>query len=125
MGKTAGFHRGIFRIRGRYQPDALFADPSGNYLLVGDAKNADNETTSNSATLKRILNYFQWFHQLLGNPYVGGRLALATNTAEDAEKWVMMLNVLAETVGISASLPPKSPNFRAQHYTEKTWIVFW
>jgi hypothetical protein len=120
-----GFVKEYSQLPDDSEPDALFVDSTNSFLFVGDAKNAENEKTGTSATVSRIINYTQWFAKLLGNPYLGGIIALATNDEKEAVKWAVLLNVLAEAAGISSTLPPKDPDFKIEHYADKTWIVFW
>jgi hypothetical protein len=92
-------------------PDVLRTD-NDKYLFVGDAKNAKNENTSNSQTIIRIFGYIKRFASLLGNPYSGGIIAIATNTNEAANEWVFALNTLCRLAEIQSNGYP--PNFQVE-----------
>lgn len=86
------------------KPDVLGGMESEDYLFVGDAKDFENEDSSNSPTVQRIQGYFFEFAGLLGNlGYKGGILAIAANSSEAASDWVVTLNALANAAGIRSS----------------------
>jgi hypothetical protein len=122
--------RGYMKVYPQFQdgctPDVLRTNVSRRFLFVGDAKDATNETADNANTLERISGYFKNFHDLLGPElYSGGELAIATNDAQEATRWVGALNVLARQARIVAGDDSK-PNFAVEPLPEhSTWIIHW
>ena len=108
------------------KPDVLMGFSDELYLFVGDAKDSNNETTSNSETLLRIQNYFCEFAKLLGpGHYKGGILAIATNSLESAKEWEPALNILARIANITGE-NGTPPDFKIENTNpEKSWIIWW
>lgn len=109
------------------RPDVLLWNSRANYLFIGDAKNASNETSSNAATRNRIRDYFFEFARLCREgKNSGGLLAIATNDAGEAAKWVPTLNEFARDAGL-ARAGSGEPDFKvvAPEGTSKTWIICW
>lgn len=77
------------------RPDVLRTDSKKTFLFIGDAKNPENETSQNSETCSRLDNYFKEFAEFLSAGWLGGNLAVATNSESEARNWVSVLNVLA------------------------------
>lgn len=106
-------------------PDVLRTDNSKQFVFVGDAKNADNETKNNPATLRRLQNYFTQFAGCLRQGYKGGFFAIATNSESEAKNWIPALNFLAKAAGITGSLN-RPAIFRVVRLAgKKTWIIYW
>ena len=104
-------------------PDALRATEDNQYLLVGDAKDSENETVATSNTMSRIAGYIANFRGLLSH-YKGGRIAVATNSSAEAAKWVPVLNTLAGAACISGG-DDTAPNFQVLQFKPRTWIIWW
>lgn len=99
------------------------ADSEDTLLLVGDAKDSSVETTDDSATVSRIGGYIRNFASQLSH-YMGGTIAVATNSADEAAKWVPVLNTLAKAATLTdASHRP--PDFKVDHFATRTWVVRW
>ena len=109
------------------EPDVLRHHSVSKMLFIGDAKNAENETASNSDTVQRIGGYIQEFANLLKGPSVrGGIIAIATNDAQAAQDWVTTLNVLCTRSGITGGAENAPPHFTVQKLQDKnTWITWW
>jgi hypothetical protein len=106
-------------------PDVLRTD-NAKHVFVGDAKNADNETQDNPATLQRLQNYFEQFAACLRQGYKGGFFAIATNSESEAKKWIPALNFLAKAAGLTAGTLKRPPSFRVVRLVgKKTWIIYW
>lgn len=121
-----GYPAGQAGLPSGRMPDVLRYDPEMRHLFVGDAKNADNETPSNSATIQRIAGYVQEFGKLLTSPAVrGGIVAIATNVAEEAEEWVLPLNLFCVMSGIK-DVDGNGADFQVIKLDGKnTWITYW
>lgn len=118
-----GFPKSYKRFTSGEEPDVLRATPDDKYLFVGDAKHADNEDPDNSQTLERIERYIKKFASLLGKPYDGGRIAIATNSESAAVEWVKALNFMCKRAGISANGNP--PDFQVTKVDGSTWVIQW
>ncbi len=96
------------------------------YIFVGDAKDSNNETSSNNETLSRIQNYFCEFASLLRQGYCkGGILAIVTNSLESAKEWVPALNILARIANITGE-NGTPPDFKIENTNPgRTWIIWW
>jgi hypothetical protein len=108
------------------EPDVLRTGENDfhSYLFVGDAKNSENETVDNSETVSRIQTYFHQFGRLLSK-YEGGCLAIATNSVEEARRWVPVLNILARAAKLTSGVPTP-PDFRVVQIPGKnTWVTYW
>lgn len=108
------------------RPDVLRYDPGTRQLFVGDAKNAGVETTRNPLTVRRIAGYVREFARLLDGPKVeGGVIAVATNDADEAEEWVLALNLFC----VMSRLTDHGGNgadFQVLKLPDKdTWITWW
>jgi hypothetical protein len=107
-------------------PDVLRYDSELRHLFVGDAKDADVETTSDSATVQRIAGYVREFGHLLGGTQVdGGIVAIATNDAAEAEKWVLALNLFCVMSSITAGDDSGADFHVIKLENKNTWIVWW
>jgi hypothetical protein len=104
-------------------PDALRAKPNAPYLFVGDAKDAKTETIDVTDTVSRIGGYIKNFALLLAQ-YKGGIIAVATNSAKEAARWLPTLNTLAQAANLTDGTGGQ-PNFKIDHPKAKTWIVWW
>jgi hypothetical protein len=115
-------------FRSGVRPDVLHEceGDAGSYLFVGDAKDGANQTSRTPETVRQIRRYFDEFGALLGQSgYRGGLLAIATNSAEEAERWVVALNILAAAAGLQ-STPSGEPDFSVVETSPgETWIVSW
>lgn len=107
------------------KPDVLRSDASRQYYFIGDAKNSANEGARCSETRKRISAYLENFGQLLCKGVKGGTIAIATDSAEEADRWKISLLVLSWWAGING--PGNSaPAFSVEKLPEKnTWIIYW
>lgn len=110
------------------KPDVLLWSRQGQYLLLGDAKNASNETPANRETLIRIKNYMEVFaeccHINNAQRLSGGILAIATNSKEAATGWIYALNQLANLAGLTDG-DGGLPNFQVAQHDAKTWVTWW
>lgn len=109
------------------EPDVLRYHTESKMLFIGDAKNAENETPSNSETVRRISGYIQEFADLLKGPSVrGGIIAIATNDANAAQEWATTLKVLCVRACITGSTANSPPAFTVNKIQNKnTWITWW
>lgn len=106
-------------------PDVLLGtDEVPSHLFVGDAKDAENETADVFATWERIRGYIRDFAALIGKTRIrGGIFAICTNTRKAAERWVPLLNLMAESERLSEGVDP--PNFLVTELDAQTFIVSW
>ncbi|HLJ12652.1 MAG TPA: hypothetical protein VKU82_15765 [Planctomycetaceae bacterium] len=82
-------------------PDVALKSIDGQ-ILVGDAKDANNERVGNSATFGRIFSYQSAFGKMLneGRACVG-KFVIATNDPDAAQEWVRALNYNANLFGVA------------------------
>ncbi|MEK8019164.1 MAG: hypothetical protein VSS75_020020 [Candidatus Parabeggiatoa sp.] len=108
------------------KPDVIRSDENES-LFIGDAKDATNETPSNTKTVKRIKNYIQQFALLLDKKKRrAGIIAIATNNEQAAKNWVTTLNTLCIEAGITDPRTNSEPNFDITKLQKKnTWIIWW
>lgn len=106
------------------RPDVLRTDSEDNLVFIGDAKNADNETSRNSATVSRIYSYMSQFSNLVAGSYNGGTFAIATNSHEEALNWRSSLNLMAALYSL-VDANGRQPDFAVEKLSEHTWVVFW
>jgi hypothetical protein len=105
------------------EPDVLRVNPSKVLLFLGDAKDAENETSSRRDTLLRIQGYLGEYAALL-ETFKGGVIAIATNNEDAANNWVGALNLLTKAAGIVGS-DNAPPRFRVEQTGSSTWIAYW
>jgi len=124
--ETKGYVTVYAELPNGARPDVLRTTKDEDYLFVGDAKDAANETPDNEDTLERLAIYIDEFSSLLGNPsYKGGMIAIATNDAGIAEEWIPALNTLACKAGVTGPNGVR-PCFKIiKLKDENTWIIGW
>jgi hypothetical protein len=108
------------------RPDVLRTTKDKEYLFVGDAKDAANETPDNKDTLVRLAIYIDEFSSILGNSgYKGGIIAIATNNADIAEQWIPALNTLACKASLTGPNGARPAFKTIKLKNERTWIIAW
>ncbi len=122
--KKKGYTYPYGRLADEVIPDVVKGNDAKTLLFVGDAKDAENETSETGETVARIEKYFKVFANLLGRQWKGGILALATNDRNEAVSWTSVLNNAAANAGIVSGTGDK-PNFSVYEYSSNTWIVWW
>lgn len=106
------------------RPDVLRFEATKKYLFIDDAKDSENETIRNPATMTRIAGYMIEFGNLIGEGDIqGGCFAIATNDVTEAQAWVDTLNLLATLQNLTDTAG--SPNFQVTQIAEKTWVAWW
>jgi hypothetical protein len=120
-----GYEEVISGLPSGRRPDVLRYTRSSHDLFIGDAKNAENETPSNGATIGRIAGYVIEFSRLLTGPSVhGGTIAVATNSEAEANDWVTPLTLFCCMSGIVDG-DGREPDFRVQRIGDRTWVTWW
>lgn len=121
--KERGYAKVYKALPGGGEPDVLRVDEADNLLFVGDAKDAENETSDRQDTLLRIQGYLNEFADLLST-FRGGIIAIATNEEDAAQDWASTLNLSARFAGI---VGPKGarPSFKVEKVDGGTWIAWW
>ena len=122
--KWKGYTYPYGRLADEVIPDVVKGNDAKTLLFVGDAKDAENETSETGETVARIEKYFKVFSNLLGQQWKGGILALATNDRNEAVSWTSVLNNAASNAGLITGTGDK-PNFSVYEYSSNTWIVWW
>lgn len=121
--KERGYAKAYKALPGGGEPDVLRVDEADKLLFVGDAKDAENETSDRRDTVVRIQGYLNEYADLLST-FRGGIIAIATNEEDAAHDWASALNLLARFAGI---VGPKGarPSFKVEKVDEGTWIAWW
>lgn len=88
------------------------------FVFLADAKDANNETPSNSETIKRIDGYIETFSRL----NLLGDIAIATNTYEAAKDWKIFLEKNCEKHSLNMYNGEKA-KFNIKSINEKTYLV--
>lgn len=124
--REQNFTQAYKKLPNESEPDVILTSAAEPwFLFVGDAKDSENETVDTTETVSRIQGYFRQFADLLGNPYRGGYLAIATNNAQEAARWVPVLNTLARGALLKTATRV-GPDFRVVRLPARnTWVIFW
>jgi hypothetical protein len=119
-----GFEKELSQFESGLRPDGLFLTGDETLLFVGDAKVAENEPSTNAASLRRVFGYVREFAELVGDHQIeGGMLAVITDERPAAEGWGRSLEYLASEVGLT-DRSGKPPHFRIRSVDE-FWIAYW
>ena len=106
------------------KPDVLRYDSKNKMCFIGDAKDATNETPSNTETVKRIKNYIQQFAVLLDEQKIhDGNIAIATNDEQAAKDWVIALKYFCDQVGITDANSAQ-PNVAVKKTPEEEYLDY-
>lgn len=105
------------------EPDVLKNHSTQNYLLVGDAKDANHERVTHSATRRRVNAYLAEFgRRLEGGEIDGGIIVIATNDETAADDWKSELPEMCKMNNIY-SPSEEALNFQSTKDGE-TWFVY-
>lgn len=104
-------------------PDVFRGDQNGEFVFVGEAKDAENETADNAESLKRFLGYvFSFCDRIREESVAGGLVAMATNDSAEAELWSHVIAAAARVKQVHRA-DGKGPI--VTKVDDRTWIAWW
>lgn len=105
------------------RPDVFRADQSGEFVFVGEAKDADNETSDNAESLERFLTYlFSFCDRIRSGSISGGLVAMATNDSTEVTVWS---HVIAAAAHVKQIHRADGAGPTVTKLDDRTWIAWW